>query len=228
MQVSHAIRERRSVRAFLPDPVPVEVVRHLLDLARWAPSWGNSQDWNAYVVDGATLEVMKAAFQQLAEEDAPSASDLPRPSQEWPAYLAGRMNMRWPSAESPNARASAPGDGPGPFDLWGAPTVVLFAIDAGLELTYACFDAGLIVQTLCLAAEDRGYSTCIMAMAVRYADILHELLPQAAGQRFVIGVALGLADHNAVINRGDRRRVEVEEWATFVSSLAEEPGASAD
>jgi nitroreductase len=227
MQVSHAIRERRSVRAFLPDPVPAEVVRHLLDLARWAPSWGNSQDWNAYVVEGATLEVMKAAFQQLAEEDAPSAADLPRPPQEWPAYLASRMNVPRPSAESPGGSAAVIGDGPRPFALWGAPTLVLFAIDADLEPTYACFDAGLIVQTLCLAAEDRGFSTCIMALAVRYADILHELIPIAAGQRFVIGVALGQADHNAVINRGDRRRVEVEEWATFVNDIAEEPASSA-
>ena len=228
MQVSHAIRERRSVRAFLPEQVPAEVVRHLLDLARWAPSWGNSQDWNAYVVSGTTLDVMKAAFQQLAEENAPSASDLPRPPQEWPPYLAERMNMRRPSAEAPNALAGMSGDGPGPFDFWGAPTLILFAADSDLEPTYACFDAGLIVQTLCLAAEDRGFSTCIMAMAVRYADILHELIPHAAGQRFVIGVALGLADHNAVINRGDRRRVEIEEWATFVSDLAEEPAAVAD
>jgi nitroreductase len=221
MQVSHAIRERRSVRAFLPDPVPAEVVRHLLDLARWAPSWGNSQDWNAYVLDGATLEVVKAAFQQLAEEDAPSAADLPRPPREWPAYLAERMSIPRPSAESLNASAASPGDGPGPFQLWGAPTLLLFAVDADLEPTYACFDAGLIVQTLCLAAEDRGFSSCIMAMAVRYADILHALIPQAAGQRFVIGVALGLADHNAVINRGDRRRVEIEQWATFVNDVAE-------
>ena len=228
MQVSHAIRERRSVRAFLPEPVPAEVVRHLLDLARWAPSWGNSQDWNAYIVEGATLEVAKAAFQQLAEEDAPSAADLPRPPREWPADLAARMDMRRPSAESPNASAASLGDGPGPFQLWGAPTLVLFAIDAALEPTYACFDAGLIVQTLCLAAEDRGFSTCIMAMAVRYADILHALIPQAAGQRFVIGVALGLADHNAVINRGDRRRVEIEEWATFVNDLAEEPAEASE
>ena len=61
-----------------------------------------------------------------------------------------------------------------------------------------------------------------MAMAVRFADILHELIPQAESQRFVIGVALGLADHNAVINRGDRRRVEIEEWATFLSDLPED------
>ena len=217
MQVTHAIRERRSIRAFHPDPVPTEVVRHLLDLSRWAPSWGNSQDWNAYVVDGSALEVMKAAFQQLAEENAPVAPDLPRPPQEWPAYLAARMNFPRPSVEAGTAPAS--GAAAGPLALWGAPTLVLFAIDPALEPTYACFDAGLIVQTFCLAAEDCGYATCIMAMPVRYADILHGLLPQAEGQRFVIGIALGQADRDSIINRGERKRVEADEWATFVSDV---------
>ena len=106
--------------------------------------------------------------------------------------------------------------------------MILFAVDSQLEPTYACFDAGLLVQTLCLAAEDRGYATCIMAMAVRYADILHELIPHAKGQRFVVGVALGLADHNAVINRGERRRVETSEWATFISETAEPSADSAE
>ena len=216
MQVSHAIRERRSVRAFLPDPVPTDVVRHLLDLARWAPSWANAQDWNAYVVDGTALEVMKAAFQQLAEENAPSAPDLPRPPQEWPPYLAERMNFPRP----PEAGAApVPGAPTGPLALWGAPTMVLFAIDPAIEPTYACFDAGLLVQTFCLAAEDRGYATCIMAMPVRFADVLHGLLPQAEGQLFVIGVALGSVDHDNVVNRGERKRVELDEWATFVSDV---------
>ena len=44
----------------------------------------------------------------------------------------------------------------------------------------------------------------------------------------MIGVALGLTDHNAVINRGDRRRVEIEAWATFVNDVAEEPAKASE
>jgi nitroreductase len=223
MQVSHAIKERRSVRAFLPDPVPAKVVTNILELTKWAPSWANAQDWNVYVVDGATLETLNAAYVQLAEEEAPRAMDLPAPAVEWPAYLAERMDVKRPSSEG-TISAGAPSFS----NLWGAPTLVLFAVDAELDPGYACFDAGLLVQTFCLAAEDRGFATCIMAMAVRYADILHELIPQAAGKRFVVGVALGLADHTAVINRGERKRVAVSEWATFVSDSAEQPEPPAD
>jgi nitroreductase len=210
MQASYAIRERRSVRAFLPDPVPVEIVRQILTLAKWAPSWGNTQDWNAHVIDGAVLQRLKAALTQLADEGAPSFTDLPMPSQEWPAYLAARMETR----HLPVARDLSAGE-PSVSHLYGAPTLVVFAIDADLEPTYACFDAGLLVQTFCLVAEDLGYATCITAAAVRYADVLHELIPQADGQRFVVGVALGLVDHTAVVNRGDRGRVNLSEWVSF-------------
>jgi nitroreductase len=224
MQVSYAIRERRSVRAFLPEPAPVEMVRQILSLAKWAPSWGNTQDWNAHVIDGVTLQRLKAALAQLAEEGAPSFTDLPMPSKEWPAYLAARMEARHELAEAQDVSES----GRSAFDLYGAPTLVVFAIDADLEPTYACFDAGLLVQTFCLVAEDLGYSTCITAAAVRYADVLHELIPQADGQRFVVGVVLGLVDHTAVVNRGDRRRVDLGEWASFSTDTLGESEDFAD
>lgn len=45
MNALDAIRARRSVRAFAPDPVPDAVVRDVVDAARWAPTSGNAQPW---------------------------------------------------------------------------------------------------------------------------------------------------------------------------------------
>ncbi len=44
------IRGRRSVRAFLPEPVPNEVVRTAIELAGWAPSPHGRQPWRFAVV----------------------------------------------------------------------------------------------------------------------------------------------------------------------------------
>jgi nitroreductase len=217
MQVSHAIRERRSIRAFLPNPIPAETVRQIIDLAKWAPSWANAQDWHVYVLQGVALEKVRAAYVMLGADSAEAQTDLPMPPSEWPDYLAERMAARRPSAEAPAASSlTGRAEGPSVWNFYSAPCLLLMAIDEDLESSYASFDAGLFVQTLCLAAEDRGYATCVMAMAVRYADILHEVIPQAHGKRFVIGVALGSADHAAVVNRGERKRVETGELATFV------------
>ena len=51
--VDAAISTRRSLRAFLPTPVPRATIEHLLALAARAPSGTNTQPWRAYVLTGA-------------------------------------------------------------------------------------------------------------------------------------------------------------------------------
>ena len=43
MEVFEAIQSRRSIRSFRADPVRREDIIQILDSARWAPSWKNSQ-----------------------------------------------------------------------------------------------------------------------------------------------------------------------------------------
>ena len=50
MDVLEAIRTRRSVRKFSPEPVSDEELRAVLEAARWAPSWANTQCWEIVVV----------------------------------------------------------------------------------------------------------------------------------------------------------------------------------
>lgn len=45
-----AILERRSIRKFKPDPVPQATIGRLMDVAQWAPSAGNLEPWEFYVV----------------------------------------------------------------------------------------------------------------------------------------------------------------------------------
>ena len=40
VDIIEAIRTRRSIRAFKPDPIPKKVLGELLDVCRWAPSGG--------------------------------------------------------------------------------------------------------------------------------------------------------------------------------------------
>ncbi len=43
MDVMQAIKGRRSIRKYKPDPVSDEAVNTVLEAARWAPSWANTQ-----------------------------------------------------------------------------------------------------------------------------------------------------------------------------------------
>lgn len=50
-EVLRAIRERRSVRVFRPDPIEPEKLEAILEAARWAPSGRNTQPWRFVVVE---------------------------------------------------------------------------------------------------------------------------------------------------------------------------------
>ena len=52
MHALEAIATRRSVRAFKPDPVPLEIVHEILEVSARAPSGTNMQPWKARVVTG--------------------------------------------------------------------------------------------------------------------------------------------------------------------------------
>src|SRR5437899_3203687 len=57
------VRTRRSTRAFLPEPVPVETIVSVLEDAQQTPSNCNTQPWDVHVVSGKSLERLSAAMQ---------------------------------------------------------------------------------------------------------------------------------------------------------------------
>src|SRR5689334_4047944 len=62
MRVSEAVRARRSIRAFLPTPVPLETLREVLEAAARAPSGGNLQPWRLHVLTDAALARFRAVM----------------------------------------------------------------------------------------------------------------------------------------------------------------------
>lgn len=50
MDVQEAIRTRRSIRRYQPDPVPHDLLVKILEAGQWAPSASNSQPWSFVVV----------------------------------------------------------------------------------------------------------------------------------------------------------------------------------
>jgi len=73
MDVYEAIRERRSVRSYKPDPIPEEVLNRLLEAMRLAPSGGNRQPWQFIVVRDASIkqQLVPACWNQQFIAQAP-------------------------------------------------------------------------------------------------------------------------------------------------------------
>jgi len=214
MEFETVIRGRRSIRKYKPEPVPHELIREILDEGRWSPSWANTQAWNIYVVTGETLKRLRGASKAPAQRQDQPSPDFRMP-REWPPHLAERTRQLF-DFRKPDALGSAPAPTlTGLAEFFGAPCLLFFAVERGLATDYVLFDSGLIVQSVCLAAHSKGLGTCIMAMAVRDPDTLREILPGAADKPFVIGVALGYPDDEAIVNRFERSRAPLEELVSW-------------
>jgi nitroreductase len=71
--VLDVIRERRSIRSFKSDPLPENALNQILEAARWAPSAGNVQPWEFFVVRSEEQKkgLAKAALGQMFLAEAP-------------------------------------------------------------------------------------------------------------------------------------------------------------
>ena len=221
MDTKKAVKGRRSIRMFKPDEVPQEIIREILDEARWAPSWGNTQPWELYVVSGETLEKFKKANRQKSMDGEADSSEISMP-EVWPDILKKRYTGVGKSVltslsiarEDVDARNEYYGD---MFNLFGAPCMILACLDKSLNIEYAMLDVGLIMQTICLLAHDKGLGTCMLAASVRYPGLLREMLPIPEDQVIVIGAAMGYPDPEAPVNNFERKRADLDEIVTWVS-----------
>jgi nitroreductase len=214
VELSDAIRERRSIRAFLPDPVPREDITKIVDLARWAPSWGNTQPWEIVVADGAKTAELAEAF--LGEA---TKGNVPRPDINMPMDFPDRHKKRYMGLgrDLLTMLGVARDDKEGRlqhylnmYGFFGAPAVLYFVIDGALTVPYSCLDIGSIGTTVCYAALERGLGTIYLAAAMHYPDIVRRVLDIPGDKKVVIGIAIGFPHPSApgAIFRSNREPVE--------------------
>src|SRR5690606_23440815 len=70
---------RYSCRAFLPDPVPKEDIRRILEFAQRTPSWCNSQAWDVIVTIGTATDRIRDALLAHVHCSSEVRPDIPFP-----------------------------------------------------------------------------------------------------------------------------------------------------
>src|SRR4030042_569382 len=64
-EVLRAIKNRRTIRRFKPNPIDEEMLQMILEAGRWAPSFSNLQPWKFIVIKDQDL---KNALDKAARE----------------------------------------------------------------------------------------------------------------------------------------------------------------
>jgi nitroreductase len=220
MELRAAIEGRRSIRKFKAKEIPREIIRDILETARWAPSWGNTQLWEFYVLTGKRLDEFREANHRSFVDGQTFPLDVPM-HEVWPERLKARygelgkimlgaMNVK---RDDKDARHKLYED---MTLLFGAPCLIVACIPGDILVEYAMLDIGLILQTICLLAHDKGLGTCIMAMSIRNPGLLRKILSIPADRKIVIGAVMGYPDENFPLNNFERKRADISEYVKWV------------
>jgi len=77
MEVLEAIKGRRSIRSYKKDEIPLEKLNIILEAARWAPSWANTQCWEFIIVKDKDIKDKLAQTLPSVNPALPAFSQVP-------------------------------------------------------------------------------------------------------------------------------------------------------
>jgi nitroreductase len=221
--VDAAITSRRSVRAFLPDPVPRETVERILEVAARAPSGTNTQPWQVVVLTGEAKAALTRRIQAAYDDPAQRATHTDEYAYypiEWRSpYIDRRRKVGWDlygllgiGKADKEAMHAQHGRNYAFFD---APVGLIFTIDRILQQG-SWLDYGMFLQNVMVAARARGLDTCPQQAFAQYHRIIESHLQLPPERMVVCGMSLGRADRTARVNTLHTERAAVAEFARFV------------
>jgi len=200
MHVHDALRARRSIRAFSDRAVTDDALRAVIDDAREAPSWSNTQPYVVAIANGALTDTLRHALLDAVRTRAPSP-ELPQLFT-YPPQLQQRRRATGFGLYQTLGIDRSDGEGRARqfernYEIFDAPAAVfLFAHEALAE--YAVLDAGCFLMALLLSATERGLSTCAQAVLASFPDVVRPHFDVPEGYRLVCGVAVGYAKDDVV------------------------------
>lgn len=228
--VTQAISERRSARAYLSRPVPADLVRDIIEIARRTPSSSNMQPWRLSAMAGSDLGRLRGAVRQSLGAN---------PAAEGSEYKVYAPNLKDPynrrrikcaedlygtigiSRDDKMARLMQFAKN---FDFYGAPVGMILSIDRIMEQGQWA-DLGMFLQSILLLAHERGLSACPQAAwaAMHKTVRAHLALPE----QYIVfcGISLGYADPAQPINSLVTERAPFDEIAEM-RGFADEVGGA--
>lgn len=219
--VDEAIASRRSVRAFLPTPVPRALIEQILEVSARAPSGTNMQPWKVYVTTG---EKQRALSQDILDafdrgEKGHGRSWKYYPEEFFEPYKTRRRTVGWgmygaigiERGETEKMKAQRARN----YMFFDAPVGMIFAIDERLEIG-SWLDYGMFMQNIMVSARGHGLHTCPQAAFSDYHKIIRRHLGIPDDHVVICGMSIGYADENAPVNKFVTERAPVEEFTTFI------------
>lgn len=220
MNVTEAVNQRMSTRAYLDKAVPKALLEELLTTAQRSPSGGNVQPWRTIVLTGDALQNMIDTAQGvLAKNPAGEPTDRPiYPENLWEPYRSRRFGVgeaMYKALEIPRedkmARLNWFSNN---FRFFGAPVALMFVIDERMGHGQWAH-TGMYMQTVALLAEEAGLGSCFQECWGILRTTLKAHLGLGETEMLYCGMALGYPDKSHPVNSMRADRAPLSEVVEF-------------
>jgi nitroreductase len=216
MDLIKAMNERKSIRAFKPDPIPKEKLEEMLRLSIHAPSAINLQPWEFIVVTGEEKErlsrrLIKAYHEKQIACSPGNVKPLPKTYGKRGAKTLALMKPFFEEMGIDSDQYINEGS----CNFYGAPVAILLCLDDSFP-NARMVDIGIALGYLVLTAHEFGLGTCPIGLITAYEDEIKDLLNIPENKNVVIGVALGYPDWDVPINRFKSQRDHLEKFVRWI------------
>lgn len=220
MDIIAAIKMRKSIRGYKPNPVSKEILEEILRIANCSPSAMNTQPWELYVLTGKVLENIKRAnIEMLNCGVSPSPEhhvvektlegEYRRRQVELAKQIFEVMGI---VREDKEKRKEWIERG---FRFFDAPCAIIICVDKSLGDKGPLIDIGTFLQTICLTSLNYGLGTCIEDQGVMYPEVLRKFANIPSSKRIIISIAIGYPDWDFPANKIKSKRESVENFTTW-------------
>lgn len=212
------VRNRRSIRSFLPKAVDADLLRAVADDARHAPSNANIQPWQVHIVSGETRNRLSQAMLE-AEAKGRMTPDFPFSYGEFYGPYSERQKAQGAAyyqalgvaIEDFDERRSTMLKN---LEFFGAPHVCLLFMPAFHSVRIAG-DVGMYGQTFLLALEAHGLGGVPQTLLGFFADTAREVLDIDPAIKMLFGISFGYPDMTSAASQYRIEKAQIEETVIF-------------
>lgn len=219
------MHQRHCKRAFLPDPVPRDVLARILTAAAQAPSSKNTQPWGVAVIQGPALQAFSQHLCALFDAQTPQVPDYAYFPDPWPAGFLeraracgyGLFELKGIDRRDRPARRAHDREN---FTFFGAPACLIFHLPAQAERG-SFLDLGFLMQNLMLGLVAFGLASCPQFSVAGYPDAIRDFL--GLEERLIVcGMAIGYPDPAAEVNTYVPERLPLEAFVQWFEAAGSE------
>ncbi len=221
MTFDEVVMGRRSIRGYQDKPVPVALIREVIEMAMRAPSSMNTQPWNFYVITGEPLDRIRAGNTERNLAGVPHSREFrigqPFANQHRERQIGVAKQLFAAMGIAREDQAARQDWVLRGFRQFDAPVCVIITYDKVLaESDDTPFDCGAVATALVNAAWSRGLGCVINSQGIMQSPVVREHAGIAEDQVIMKSIALGWPDETFPANAVVSERKSVDEAAVFV------------